>query len=157
MNLKLFLFLSAFALLNPYTCTCISSHHLSVLPHSLPLGGPKLRQARVQSSAFFFPPLVLLPKALSLPSSFRFTAEKPAFPWGLTALGELTSFSLGFLVWPPGKEAYSPEIRPAGPRTQRADVILVRFCLNLISLCVRLSWPGKIRNGDQGLPWESSD
>ena len=108
--------------------------------------------SNVQSFACFFPPLALLPGAHSLPSFFRFTAEKPASPWGLIALGELTSFSLGFLVWTSGKEADWPEIRPAGHRTQGADLILVQFCLNLIFLCVRLSWPGKIKNGWSGLP-----
>ena len=116
-------------------------------------GGTRTKTgSSVHSSACFFPPLALLPGAHSLPSFFRFTAEKPASPWGLIALGEMTSFSLGFLVWTPGKEADWPEIRPAGHRTQGADLILVQFCLNLIFLCVRLSWPGKIKNGDQDFP-----
>lgn len=125
---------------------------LSPASQSASGGTQTMTGSGVQTSAFFSPPLVLLPEALSLPSSFQFTADKPAFPWGRTALGELTSFSLGFPVWPPGKEVYSPEIRPAGPRTQRTDLILVRFCLNLIFLCVGLSWPGKIKNVIRDFP-----
>ena len=125
---------------------------LSPASQSASGGTQTMTGSGVQSSAFFSPPLVLLPEALSMPSSFQFTAEKPAFPWGRTALGELTSFSLGFLVWPPGKEADSPEIRPAGPHSQRTDLILVRFCLNPIFLCVILSWPGKIKNVIRDFP-----
>ena len=44
-------------------------------------GGTRTKTgSSVHSSACFFPPLALLPGAHSLPSFFRFTAEKPASP-----------------------------------------------------------------------------